>query len=696
MEHPSFQFHTPIQDEATISHVSVKRRIPSKDETLTFSAFANRHNDRQNDISESLEMNYSDSDLPSHLTITDSVQDRFIRSDPVIETPQTNYKKRTKDILPIDLIGSSTSKQLKRKRQRVVIQRDIGFDQASESRSSADQDLPLSIEENQSHLTNNSYRQHSRHSRRHSNGSGAINTTPLRLCEHCDTSVTTGWRKGPTGRPTLCNRCGSFYAIHNKLPIPKSDTALNVSRSSLLDPPEYLPGDRVWAYSSYDGYYHSATIKGSEEREHIYRVLFDDRRHNGDSNSDGQKNKSKVTLDTSHLRPLTLMVNTQVWIMRMGQRTLKQARIQAVDLDEERCRVHWLTEDGREESTTASISPWISISRIALPVTSLLDDIDMIEADMASNNNHETPKEKLLVEEDVEEDVEEEEVKKVTEKKEKNTVLDVTAPEFINSLLGPSLNLVDNEQDSPMLSNQLLFKDMVFVLTNIPSKSDNDGKKEDSLITCTKEQLTQMIEEHGGRISSNLFGSHSINEHGSSIVTSTILLCGEVKRTKKHLLALAMNIPRVSYKWINDAIHTGQTDTMLNYLLCNGFSIELNAYVASRPAISLLSNDGDSERNNRLLAGLIIHLKGGISFKNDWEAVLKAAGAIIADRKQLTSVGCDYIVVEKRPTPSWLNSLSTMTRGRMKAVVTSEWVAQCLINQRIVHWQGHPSYTKWS
>ena len=31
-------------------------------------------------------------------------------------------------------------------------------------------------------------------------------------CEHCQTSITTQWRSGPSGKGTLCNACGLKFA----------------------------------------------------------------------------------------------------------------------------------------------------------------------------------------------------------------------------------------------------------------------------------------------------------------------------------------------------------------------------------------------------------------------------------------------------------------------------------------------------
>ena len=77
-------------------------------------------------------------------------------------------------------------------------------------------------------------------------------------------------------------------------------------------------------------------------------------------------------------------------------------------------------------------------------------------------------------------------------------------------------------------------------------------------MNCTKEQLTGTIEEHGGQIYPDLLDTGMMADDGQMTGTlpRIILLCGEAKRTKKHLLALAMNVPRVSYRWIVDAVHT--------------------------------------------------------------------------------------------------------------------------------------------
>jgi hypothetical protein len=74
------------------------------------------------------------------------------------------------------------------------------------------------------------------------------------------------------------------------------------------------------------------------------------------------------------------------------------------------------------------------------------------------------------------------------------------------------------------------------------------------MILCTKEELTYLIQDYGGQVEPDI----SIANINAAVDDSpnnrtTILICGEVKRTKKYFLALALNIPRISYRWIIDA-----------------------------------------------------------------------------------------------------------------------------------------------
>ncbi|RKP26727.1 hypothetical protein SYNPS1DRAFT_27596 [Syncephalis pseudoplumigaleata] len=668
-EDQSFQFHTPTIDTSNVTQDTPPRETTRKhDDTMNFSAFLKQQQQqkRQKSRTDPAELSYSDSELPSHITIDDPMLiDRLIESDPVMDAPMTADKKRARSATSMDeehashRMGSSMARRStpRSKRHRQFIQRDRGFDQASNGQSSMEAGMT-----SLNHQSNES-----------NDDDDGNNTTMQRQCEHCSTSVTTSWRKGPAGAATLCQQCGSFYAVHRILPTFRGSKA---PRQSFAELPDYLPGDRVWAYSHHDGYYHSATVKGDEEHYAAYRVVFDDRRHH--MTERGLLDR-KPTVQAEHLRPLDLVVNARVWVMRMGERELQEARVGVVDLDEERCRVYWLQPPPPSSfEEAAKLSPWISISRIALPASSTADEEEEGEGEAAPS------------------------IKPVDD-----VPVDVTSSEFIDSLLGSPPNPTTDdahgdaveEEDEDVPADRRLFKDMTFVLTNIPSQSES---YKDNPISCTKEALTHLIQEHGGFVESNMLGVYrTMTTHTTAYrPASAILICGEVKRTKKHLLALALDIPRISYRWIIDAVKQNRVDMMLNYALCNGYSNELNAYVASRHiATTSTPSDGDGDDQPgqaRLLAGLVVHLKGSTTFKSDWEAVLTAAGAAIVDHKQLRSIGCDYIVLEKRPTRTWLDNLPAIVRSRIKAIVTSEWVAQCLINQRVVDWQQHASYTQWS
>ncbi|KAF8927972.1 hypothetical protein BGZ58_009983 [Dissophora ornata] len=213
-----------------------------------------------------------------------------------------------------------------------------------------------------------------------------------------------------------------------------------------------------------------------------------------------------------------------------------------------------------------------------------------------------------------------------------------------------------------------LFKDLMFIL----SLSAPGGGKE------LDREISLKIKTAGGTILNDV--SSALDAMGFAL-PNVLLISFTTLRTTKYIEALALNIPRLSYRWIESCCEDRQLLPYQSYLLPTGFSKELDTIVSSTP-----------HTDRGIFDGLQIGLCGATSYKTIWERPLKAAGATVVNVTAKSGPkSCNYIVFStvkhhqqycesNVPVPS----------------LSDEWLIQCLINQRVMAINGHPSYTEFA
>ncbi|KAF9113853.1 hypothetical protein BGX27_000689 [Mortierella sp. AM989] len=213
-----------------------------------------------------------------------------------------------------------------------------------------------------------------------------------------------------------------------------------------------------------------------------------------------------------------------------------------------------------------------------------------------------------------------------------------------------------------------LFKDHSFVL----SLTIIDGSK------TLEHEVTSKIKAGGGTILNDfsyaLDGQRRVNHQNLFLISFTAV------RTPKYLEALAMNIPRLSYRWIECCVENRQLMPYHSYLLPTGFSKELDTVISSTP----LNDRG-------VFDGLEIGICGTSRFRAIWDRAIKGAGAaVVPVTARSGPKSCNYIVF------SCPKAHKQFCAANMEVPsLSSEWLIQCLINQRIMAINGHPDYTSF-
>ncbi|KAG0300230.1 hypothetical protein BGZ97_003332 [Linnemannia gamsii] len=212
-----------------------------------------------------------------------------------------------------------------------------------------------------------------------------------------------------------------------------------------------------------------------------------------------------------------------------------------------------------------------------------------------------------------------------------------------------------------------IFKDLKFVLSLGGVLSDEETK-----------EIRKTIKAANGEVLEDF--TKVIGTHRSDPQTNVVLVAHTHLRTPKYMDALAMNIPRLSLRWLDACIDAGQLQPYQHYRLPTGFSRGLGTIVSNEPI------------NDRgIFDGLRIGLCGG-ALQRNWSDKLKAAGATVVKlTAQSGLMSCNYIVfvgaehhkeycAKNGPLPS----------------LAEEWLIQCMINQRVVAIMEHPSYTDFT
>ncbi|KAF9327466.1 hypothetical protein BGZ91_001453, partial [Linnemannia elongata] len=212
-----------------------------------------------------------------------------------------------------------------------------------------------------------------------------------------------------------------------------------------------------------------------------------------------------------------------------------------------------------------------------------------------------------------------------------------------------------------------IFKDFKFVIS-----LGDDAKVKD------KERIVKNINDGKGEVLEDF--SKLVGIHRSDPPTNVVLIAYTHLRTPKYMDALAMNIPRLSHRWVDACLDAGQLLPYHHYRLPTGFSRELGAIVSNEPI------------NDRgIFDGLRIGLCGSDLMKK-WMDKLKAAGAtVVKVTARSGPMSCNYIVfVGADDHKEFCNK-----HGPMPSLA-EEWLIQCMINQRIVAIGEHPTYTDFN
>ncbi|KAG0013146.1 hypothetical protein BGZ80_011261 [Entomortierella chlamydospora] len=218
---------------------------------------------------------------------------------------------------------------------------------------------------------------------------------------------------------------------------------------------------------------------------------------------------------------------------------------------------------------------------------------------------------------------------------------------------------------SPSRRGKDLFKDHTFVL----SLTAPGGSKE------LDQEISSKIKAGGGIILEDF--SSALERRPSP---NLFLISHTTVRTPKFLEALAMNITRLSYRWIEHCVANRQLMPYSSYMLPTGLSLELETIVSSTP----LNDRG-------IFDGLNIGLCGTPQFRTLWERTIKGTGATIVPVNPKTGPkSCNYIVFSGPKAHRHYCDVNVAVPS-----LTTEWIVQCLINQRVMAINGHPSYTNF-
>ncbi|KAF9976277.1 hypothetical protein BGZ73_008823 [Actinomortierella ambigua] len=192
------------------------------------------------------------------------------------------------------------------------------------------------------------------------------------------------------------------------------------------------------------------------------------------------------------------------------------------------------------------------------------------------------------------------------------------------------------------------------------------------------EKLTGQIVQAGGTV---LHDFEPVISNQRDVQENVFLVTRHYRRTKKYLEALALNVPRVSHRWVEKCLEEHRVIPFQQFLLPTGYSRELQTVISSVPPTD---------------RGIFHTLKIGIcstqSFWKRWNLALRYGGAEVVRVSPSEGAGdCNFIVFGgSRPYEKYLGSNPQVESLSM------EWIIQCLINQRVVAIDGHPSHTTFN
>eukprot|EP00842_Homolaphlyctis_polyrhiza_P006495 jgi/Hompol1/6847/HPOL_001316-RA len=159
-----------------------------------------------------------------------------------------------------------------------------------------------------------------------------------RICEYCQATETPMWRRGPSGKSTLCNKCGvkwrsgrlltrpdgSFFGAPNsqrnaigKMAKPTTGTRTQAAQPAYAavlpasKVPRRIPHDKAAAIAAA-----AAASKKLSKEEAEARAIYDMRRHLANTLSSG-------ALDNKHLAHIITVIRSSVSIVSTGDEEME-------------------------------------------------------------------------------------------------------------------------------------------------------------------------------------------------------------------------------------------------------------------------------------------------------------------------------------------------------------------------------------
>ncbi|KAJ3342283.1 hypothetical protein HDU93_002756 [Gonapodya sp. JEL0774] len=461
----------------------------------------------------------------------------------------------------------------------------------------------------------------------------------VKQCGACGTRLTTMWRRGPDGPGTLCASCGSYFA-----------------RKGTLD---------GWE---------DARREGSNSRRSVAMIAMD-LSPPGRGMSEGMP-QAVATMNPIGVQMLASSTHENlsiafeegqmVWGRKDDPGNNAGELLGAGWVEKRRCGTQYDVQfaGGHTEILDAELPPNTSV----LSLRKIGRSIVLQEASVISSTDDDA----TIAWRDGENTVETRAWTHLLVARQVVEVLNANAPRVTETVRrGDAAVPGSCDMHSKGAIDQML-ANYAFVFT-LPV--DTGGRtcercdpKGDPLV-ISKREMTRIILERGGKV----FDSFSECFRARERLTkrTVLLLATRPLRTVKYLLALALGVPTVSigfvvqgsglrskfvpsFEWILEGVGR----------LCQVGAFRAKAYVHSISA----------------------------AWRSTWESVMIAAGAIIVTVTPTTAF-CDLIVTDRPVSTVTLQSLFR-SRKCNPIIVSSEYVLQCVIAQRRLAVESHPSYKR--
>ncbi|KAF9410348.1 hypothetical protein BGZ94_001673, partial [Podila epigama] len=242
----------------------------------------------------------------------------------------------------------------------------------------------------------------------------------------------------------------------------------------------------------------------------------------------------------------------------------------------------------------------------------------------------------------------------ITPTRRGNTSLQMNIGSVTPTRRGNTLQMNVGSMTPSRRSKEGIFRDFQFVLSLSAPGANHNAERD----------VTAKIKAGDGEILDS-FASMDPQKRANGQV---FLISFTYLRTPKYLWALALNIPRLFYKWVDDCTEESAILPWSPYMLPTGMSAQFGTVISATP-----THDQGIFRN------LKIGLCGSNSFLVLWERILISAGA---EEVKLVSAStgpmdCDFVVFANVKVYE-----AYSRKQQLLATLSNEWLVQCLINQR--------------